>query len=638
MTKTDTAVETPWLSVVTVAMNDVWAITKTARSVFEQTASGVEYVIVDGASKDGTDKLMSFWQREGLVARAVSEPDSGVYDAMNKGARLARGTYLLFLNAGDVFAGPQVLERVKPLLEDGKLDGVLGWGGLDGQIWAAWTESDAYLMTSLGFCHQALILRRSLLTETPFDDRRIKIDSDRIQLARSYAAGADIPILPEMLAVRDARPGLSADFDYTARSTGDTLASEYPNLSEEDGARLLAFRWRSEKPETLLALLSDPDPRTASHAARVALDTLFQRQGKWLKPEMLAEIEKRAFDILLAEPDGENEIRRLISAQLHRAGLMRKIREADARRDAAIAQFKDKEAKRIAEVRTKVLAPAKAAAAEKKTPAPADFVVSLTSFPARLKTAAYSIGTLFEQTCPPKEVQLWLGRDEVPSLDSLPKDLRALEERGLKIMFSDRTHHQYDKFMHNAETNADRPFVIVDDDVIYPPHSFEKLLEAHARHPDIVVANRCNLISLTSDGKPLPYKQWRRELRMPDPNFLLLPTGAGGVLYPPGFLSDPFVTNQPEILNQAPYADDMWLKACALIRSIPAYATELSRKNGWMLGYTPGMEEGALMSINVDRGLNDRQIENCLAMVERHNPGILKSMADGQSKSLETII
>lgn len=620
-------------------MNDVWAITKTARSVFEQTAAGVEYVVVDGGSKDGTDSLITFWQREGLIARALSEPDRGVYDAMNKGALLARGHYLLFLNAGDVFAGPTVLDRVKPMLSDSKLDGILGWGGLDGQIWASWSESDAYLMSSLGFCHQALILRRRLLVETPFDDRKIKIDSDRIQLANLYAAGAQIPIVPEVLAIRDGRPGLSADFGYTARSTGDTLANAYPNLTEEDGARLLAFRWRGEKPEILLSLMEDSDPRTAVHAARVTLDTLFQRQSKWLKPALFAQMQNRAFAILLAEPGGAEEIDRLMTAQLHRAALMQTRREADARRDAAVAQFKMQEEKRVTELRATLLLPARVAEnAAKAGHGTTDFVVSLTSFPARLKTAAYSIGSLFEQTCPPKEVHLWLGRDEVAGPDALPKDLRALEERGLRINFVDRTHHQYDKFLHNAAVNADRPFVIVDDDVMYPPHSFEKLLEAHAHHPEIVVANRCNLISLSPDGKAVPYKKWRRELRMPEPSLLLLPTGAGGVLYPPGFLSEAFVTDHREILSHAPYADDMWLKACALIRSMPAFATELSRKNGWMLGYTPGMEEGALMSINVNRGLNDHQIANCLAMVERHNPGILQSMAAGQERSLETVI
>lgn len=634
MTGSTSEDEVPWLSVVTVAMNDVWAMTKTARSVFEQSAPGVEYVIVDGGSRDGTDRLIDFWQREGLVARAVSEPDKGVYDAMNKGVRLARGTYLLFLNAGDVFAGPGVLDRVRMLLADGELDGVLGWGGLDGQIWASWTESDAYLMSSLGFCHQALFLRRELLLDRPFDDRKVKIDSDRIQLAQLYAAGARIPILPEMLAIRDGRPGLSADFGYTARSTGDTLAMAYPNLTEEDGARLLALRWRGEKPETLLNLLDDPDPRTAGHAASMALDTLFQRQSKWLKPELLAQIEDRAFAVLLAEPDGAEAIARLIAAQRHRATLMRAQREVEARRAAAVAQFATEEAGRIAELRAKGLVPAQPVPA-KPAPGSPDFVVSLTSFPARLKTVAFAIGSLFEQTCPPKQVQLWLGQDEVPGPDALPKELRALEARGLQVNFVERTHHQYDKFMHNAALNADRPFVIVDDDVIYPPQTFEKLLEAHARYPDIVVANRCNLIALSPEGRALPYRQWRRELRMPEPSLLLLPTGAGGVLYPPGFLSDPMATDRQQILQFAPYADDLWLKTCALIRSIPAYATELSRKNGWMVRYTPGMEEGALMSINVDRGLNDRQIANCFALVERLRPGTLRAMAAQQERPLE---
>lgn len=601
------------LTIVTVARNDVWALVKTMRSVFEQTSRDFEYVVVDGASTDGSQRLIEFWRRQGLVTRAVSEPDRSVYEAMNKGLQMARGDYVLFLNAGDVFAGADLVEQVLGVLSDGILDGILGWGELNDQIWASWAEHEAFTMSSLGFCHQALFVRRSLLLDEPFDDRPFKTDSDTLQLGRLYGAGARIAIMPEVLAVRGGEPGISANLERTAISIRTTLIEEYPGLSGTEADRIIAFRRRCEEVEAVLALLSKPDQRLAGHLARMVLDTLFQRQSAKLASGTVAKLTDAAFAVILAEPDGAQDIRRLNLAQTRRAEQLGLRRDRVKDRDRAVSKFAGEEDQRITKARQTKLSGASAPSS--------DFVVSLTSFPARLKTVAFAIQSLFEQTCPPAEIHLWLGRDEVPGVNWLPKRLRDLEQRGLKVHFAPRTFHQYDKFMHNAALNADKPFVIVDDDVIYPPISMQRLLEASALHPGAVVANRCNLMTLEADGRPAPYKSWRREVRSPEPSLLLFPTGAGGVMYPPGFMTDPLVTDADEILLHAPYADDIWLKACALIRDIPSFATSLSHKADWYHRYTPGMEQGALMSTNVERGLNDTQLVASLAMVDRIRPG-----------------
>jgi len=253
--------------------------------------------------------------------------------------------------------------------------------------------------------------------------------------------------------------------------------------------------------------------------------------------------------------------------------------------------------------------------------APADCVISLTSFPARLKTTSFAIRSLLEQSVPPKEIHLWLGRDEVPNRSFLPRRLLALEERGLKVHFSPRTFHHYDKFLHNAELNATRPFIIVDDDVIYPPVALEHLLDGHRRHPAAVIGNRCHWIALLPDGTPAPYKNWPREVRAEAPRLRLLPTGAGGVLYPPGLLTDPALSAIGDILAHAPYADDLWLKFSALARGIASFATPLSRKSDWYHRYTPTMQAGTLMAINIERGLNDVQIGFCLDRLTAQRPG-----------------
>ena len=91
----------PLISIITVTYNASDVINKTMESLKSQTFKDFEHLVIDGASKDNTLQLI---KESGLSAtRIVSEPDNGLYDAMNKGLRMAKGKYLLFLNAGDTF-------------------------------------------------------------------------------------------------------------------------------------------------------------------------------------------------------------------------------------------------------------------------------------------------------------------------------------------------------------------------------------------------------------------------------------------------------------------------------------------------------------------------------------------------------
>src|SRR3954454_18317001 len=90
------------LSVITVVLNDAAGFERTARSVIAQRGVRLEWVVVDGGSTDGTITIIK--SVEGRITRWISEPDRGVYDAMNKGIAAASGDYLLFMNAGDCFA------------------------------------------------------------------------------------------------------------------------------------------------------------------------------------------------------------------------------------------------------------------------------------------------------------------------------------------------------------------------------------------------------------------------------------------------------------------------------------------------------------------------------------------------------
>jgi glycosyltransferase involved in cell wall biosynthesis len=112
------------ISIITVAFNVASTIADTLESVAFQTYPDVEHIVVDGASTDGTPELVRKCGRR--VARLISEPDHGIYDAMNKGLRLATGDIIGFLNADDVYADTGVLARVSTAMETGRLDALFG--------------------------------------------------------------------------------------------------------------------------------------------------------------------------------------------------------------------------------------------------------------------------------------------------------------------------------------------------------------------------------------------------------------------------------------------------------------------------------------------------------------------------------
>jgi glycosyltransferase involved in cell wall biosynthesis len=157
-------------------------------SVAAQDFPSIEYVVVDGASTDGT--------REGLLGRAaevtrwISEPDDGIYQAMNKGVRLATGDYVCFMNAGDRFAGPETLSLMftpPPRTE-------LVWGdciieSARGEEYDTARDVLKRLHHQMTVSHQSLFVLRKALLRRPFDES-LRIAADYDFLCERLLAGA----------------------------------------------------------------------------------------------------------------------------------------------------------------------------------------------------------------------------------------------------------------------------------------------------------------------------------------------------------------------------------------------------------------------------------------------------------------
>jgi len=106
----------PLISVVTVVRNGEAVIDRCIESVVAQKIPGLEYIVINGASTDSTLARIQGWRDE--ISTVVSETDKGLYDAMNKGLRLARGRYIHFLNADDRYVAPDTLRQMLPCLDE----------------------------------------------------------------------------------------------------------------------------------------------------------------------------------------------------------------------------------------------------------------------------------------------------------------------------------------------------------------------------------------------------------------------------------------------------------------------------------------------------------------------------------------
>lgn len=169
----------PMFSIITVTYNAADTLKATLRSVAEQTCRHYEHLIIDGASTDGTAGLVAACPNE--LIRFISEPDRGIYDAMNKGLAEAKGDYVLFLNAGDTFHTPDTLEEIAQLIFDNDFPGVV-YGQTDivdsqrRRLRGRHLIAPAHLTyrsfaDGMVVCHQAFVALRRLTGEYNLDYR-----------------------------------------------------------------------------------------------------------------------------------------------------------------------------------------------------------------------------------------------------------------------------------------------------------------------------------------------------------------------------------------------------------------------------------------------------------------------------------
>lgn len=196
-------------SIITICRNAEKEIGKTIESVLSQNCDKkeIEMVIVDGLSTDNTKKIVEEYQKKAenvnLTIRFNSEKDRGIYDAMNKGAKLAKGEWCIYLNSGDYFFYEKSLNN---LIKCEKKDFDIIYGDTvhryknKYKIVQSKNENEIDYKHGMEFCHQSCLIKTSFVRENPYTEK-YKIAGDCDFFTRAYVNGARFHYIPKIISV-----------------------------------------------------------------------------------------------------------------------------------------------------------------------------------------------------------------------------------------------------------------------------------------------------------------------------------------------------------------------------------------------------------------------------------------------------
>lgn len=254
-----------------------------------------------------------------------------------------------------------------------------------------------------------------------------------------------------------------------------------------------------------------------------------------------------------------------------------------------------------------------------------EYIVSLTSFPARIGTVWLTVESLLRQKTKADKIILWLADSQFPKgYAELPKRLIDMQERGLEIKFCEDL-KSYKKFYYTMQLYKQSNIITADDDCLYPTDYISSLMEMHQQYPKDVVCRTAPLITpnyLTSPSK------WNGLLSGEVISSYRLSINSGsGALFPPGSLGEE-AFNKEAFLKLCPFADDLWLTVMVHLNG-----TQITRTK-----YHPypivisGTQKVSLVSINrgdsPDELNNDKQWSNLIRKYQSELKSIIEAQVE----------
>jgi glycosyltransferase involved in cell wall biosynthesis len=196
-----------FITIITIVKNDKSGFLKTLNSVSNQNFSDYEWVVIDGCSVDGTAELACSIDFPRF--KVISEPDAGIFDAMNKALFISEGDFVVFLNAGDIFSDRDTLKKVYYALLGNNADFLYGDSSeyFSGRL--MYKKARGYMKLKAGMfaCHQSMYYRRQVANDLKFNTS-FKVSGDYDFTARFLQITNRIVYVPDSLCVFD-RGGVS---------------------------------------------------------------------------------------------------------------------------------------------------------------------------------------------------------------------------------------------------------------------------------------------------------------------------------------------------------------------------------------------------------------------------------------------
>lgn len=225
-------------------------------------------------------------------------------------------------------------------------------------------------------------------------------------------------------------------------------------------------------------------------------------------------------------------------------------------------------------------------------------IVSLTTYPARIKTVWMTIACLLNQDYENMRVVLWLSKEQFHDRTNLPSKLQKLQKKGLIIKFKKDDLRSHKKYYYAFSEYPRNVVVTVDDDILYHPHLISALVESHLQHPTDIVCSRA--VNIDKRNK---YSLWSRS-HATISSWKILPTGIGGVLYPPNSLDDRLF-DVDAIKQTCINGDDLWLNFMCRLKGTKV--TKTAFKTGLITILSS--QDTALCNTNCGENKNDQQID-----------------------------
>jgi len=231
-------------------------------------------------------------------------------------------------------------------------------------------------------------------------------------------------------------------------------------------------------------------------------------------------------------------------------------------------------------------------------------IVSLTSFPERIKNVWLVIESILRQTKKPDRIILYLSKKQFSDETLLPKSLTKLKRRGLEIMFVDEDFRSHKKYLYTLLKYPNDNMITIDDDIFYRSDMIEKLYQESIQNPSTVVAQYCRKIMWKDDGRLETYDKWFLIDKETNPCFAVFFGSGGGVLFPPKVLYVD-TTNENLFMKLCPTADDIWLNAMCQLNNIKVKKINCGTS---FLPIVVYFKSQTLSSINYGSNMNDYQL------------------------------